>query len=723
MNYIEQDRGRPNGDDALPTYDDLAAQQGPNSRFGRWRGWIEKRAAERLDNITPEERERRRARGWGNDEMDELDPEPPTPTVADNRLSGLSGLSIQTNNLRISTLSEPPESPPLPPLPPVSTRLRPTHLKMNHFGSRFLPHSTSPIRCVLPLEAERLLLIGHDEGLSVLDLFPQDWNEAGGIDLKGPKDAKVHAIWEGERVYQMSILELDQTSGVVLMLVGPESETPVGKESEGQRAVRMYNFASLLSLAKWAVVRRDANPLNLGDSALQQTTPKRHRPTNSIARGLKSLIPPNNQAEQSYQAMLSPSPSVSGARTPPKREHSDDSPRSAWEPVDDLAFRWARDFVPLAAAGSRLLNLSILSFALWKKEQGIGQFLAVATKSSILLYETPPNERAFRYVKEFYTPLQPKAISFFQQSVHDNASSPTDLSQHRRSSSFAPGMRIGGRRAAPSPFYGTQLSIFVVFEKKASWIRVADSAVGEMEPIAIDDAHLALPGAHARGASATGSVRRRHHVAGADAHAHAGGWLPPVRAELPTRSVYLLTHGATTHVVPCPLPSQTAAVARLAAVSWREPPSHVAPRVGPACLQLTALGEGSVEVQELPLAALGPAGTGTGKGKGKGRAVAVDADLTFGPVQARAEEDAGGHTGFLCMGGHWDASHTGMYPGSALLRSRSTQSFSSVDSEENIEVLRREQGLYGWCRKGLSDWRVFWLGGSFADEPEDGEGL
>lgn len=58
---VEQDSQGP-GDD-LPTYDDLAAQSGPNSRlvasecmysrhgclfsissrFGRWKGWIEKR--------------------------------------------------------------------------------------------------------------------------------------------------------------------------------------------------------------------------------------------------------------------------------------------------------------------------------------------------------------------------------------------------------------------------------------------------------------------------------------------------------------------------------------------------------------------------------------------------------------------------------------------------------------------------------------------------------
>lgn len=57
--HLEQDTDDPTNEGGLPTYDDLAAQNGPNSRwiyyrlvtysintgarFGRWRGWIEKR--------------------------------------------------------------------------------------------------------------------------------------------------------------------------------------------------------------------------------------------------------------------------------------------------------------------------------------------------------------------------------------------------------------------------------------------------------------------------------------------------------------------------------------------------------------------------------------------------------------------------------------------------------------------------------------------------------
>jgi len=42
------------------------------------------------------------------------------------------------------------------------------------------------------------LLIGHDEGLSVLDMFPQEWSETGGINVKTPDEAQTRLIWEGE---------------------------------------------------------------------------------------------------------------------------------------------------------------------------------------------------------------------------------------------------------------------------------------------------------------------------------------------------------------------------------------------------------------------------------------------------------------------------------------------------------------------------------------------
>jgi hypothetical protein len=108
-------------------------------------------------------------------------------------------LHIQTSNLTIDSpveLSNRDDA--SIHLPFVSQSVVPTHLKLNQFGSRFLPHATSQIHCALPLLADRLILIGHDEGLSVLDMFPQEWAQNGGITIKQPSEAQAHLIWRGE---------------------------------------------------------------------------------------------------------------------------------------------------------------------------------------------------------------------------------------------------------------------------------------------------------------------------------------------------------------------------------------------------------------------------------------------------------------------------------------------------------------------------------------------
>ncbi len=69
--------------------------------------------------------------------------------------------------------------------------------------------------------------------------------------------------------------------------------------------------------------------------------------------------------------------------------------------VEDFPLRWAADYVPLAAAGSRLASASALFFELRTDVQGHRghTYLAVATNSSVLLYESQKGERAFRFVK------------------------------------------------------------------------------------------------------------------------------------------------------------------------------------------------------------------------------------------------------------------------------------------------------------------------------------
>jgi hypothetical protein len=103
--------------------------------------------------------------------------------------------------IRTSFENEPPiysYDPPTP-TPPAFTGelLSPSHLRLYHFGSRFLPHTSSPIQALLPLPSERLILIGHLDGLSVLDMFPHEWTEDG-LTQKDPSEAQTLVMWQGE---------------------------------------------------------------------------------------------------------------------------------------------------------------------------------------------------------------------------------------------------------------------------------------------------------------------------------------------------------------------------------------------------------------------------------------------------------------------------------------------------------------------------------------------
>ncbi|KAL0950093.1 hypothetical protein HGRIS_010094 [Hohenbuehelia grisea] len=840
---VEQDQSPPPPGDDLPTYDDLAAQNGPNSRFGRWRGWIEKRAAERYADSSPGERARRRERGWDFDDRnaqdspvdaqlasateslhiyqdspipyDSLTPRnahfaqppqgPATPALSlrtDLRVPPPPPLPPRQNDAStgVERPGPGPESP-LPPLPFVSQKLPPSHLRLNHFGSRFLPHSTAPIRCLLPLPSNRLLLIGHDEGLSVLEMFPHEWTQSGNVTVRGPEEAQARLIWRGESVFQMTVLEMDNSSdstpqGVVLALVGPEAGSPSGKEQEGMRTLRMYNLASLTSLAKWAVSQKGARPLDLHRPSnwnVQQTPTKRHRPSSSIARSIKSFIDnPHGHSQNasepsssSYHRLLSPSPSASAVissgrtspvnpsaapqnghstRLQPQRADSTDG----WDVVEDLPLRWATDFVPLASQGSRLVGTSVISYALWSEDKldkrtgrnAGGRLLAVATKSNIFLYETPRGERAFHFVKEFYTPLQPRGITFFHQTVQDvprhfDLGTPSRYDNPARSDST--GTASGRDRRASSQLpnggqstltYDNQLSLFVIFDKKAGWIRLADAAVGEME--LYDDGTMSSSSVRSRDSLLSSPSIRRPWSNNEGIFSSSAKWILPTRCELPlptaqpghwpTQSVYLFTRGRQTQILPCPLPVGSAAGAPpLRTLTWRGPPSNVTPRVSnPAalgfddiqpCLQLVAMGEYGLEVQEISLSFLT-----AGKGKGKGKASAPQQDVVW------AEDDTTGETGFLCTGGHWDHPRFfdafsglsyGIGPGyqqpgaAALARSYSASSamtgvsFESLASEDVAQRMKQDEGIYGWCKKGLEDYRVFWVGGSLMEDFEE----
>jgi hypothetical protein len=265
--------------------------------------------------------------------------------------------------------------------------------------------------------------------------------------------------------------------------------------------------------------------------------------------------------------------------------------------------------------------------------------------------------------------------------------------------------------------YGTHLSLFVVFDKKAGWIRLADSAVGELELYDGGNGHLLRHGDSIKSRSriSVEGIHSQHH------HHVVAKWIPPIHCELPlpdepgvTSKVYLLTWGRQTHIVPAPFRCSSPP---LYALLWHSAPISISARIcqpnlddqnTSPFLQVIAFGgENGLEVQEISLSFLG---------KGKRKANLEE------PVR-RAERDfGGGDIGFLCSGGHWDASdHKFRLPPQVLARSYSTSSgmsFDSVESTDLIEQLKREEGIYGWYRKDAEDWRVFWVGGSSDDDSD-----
>lgn len=289
--------------------------------------------------------------------------------------------------------------------------------------------------------------------------------------------------------------------------------------------------------------------------------------------------------------------------------------------------------------------------------------------------------------------------------------------------------------------YSPQLSLFVIFDKKAGVIRLADSAVSEVELYHDDDASSvcsAIPTSGSSGSaswlsptSTTGGHFGRRSRASFDGtgifnREGKGFWLAPSRIDLPaphvsvhpsvpaTKGVYVLTRGRHTHVVPAPLRTPLASHAPLRAFIWRTAPSSVAVRivhvpVEDGCIphfQVVAFGSDGVEIQELPTAAV------WGGAKGKGRADEV----------RYADADIGGDAKFLTYGGHWHHAAANRDPG-VLARTMSVMSYASLDSFASVETedleakLRADQGLYGWVHKGADDHRVVWLGGTGKEGP------
>ncbi|KAG8916294.1 hypothetical protein FRC01_003244 [Tulasnella sp. 417] len=422
-------------DDELPTYAALEAEEPQAAaRWNRWRGAAERYAEDPNQAARPT--------GWGPSREDPIEdapapvgqaegqPIPPTPRR-------------QHTQLNIAPPNYIPSEPPLPQGEPCD----PSRLYLHQFGSRFLPHANGKIHCMLPLLSDRFLLVGSTDGLSVVDVLPSLHPRKGdhapamnpGLATQPLADAVAVPIWTGEAVYQLDLLE-DATSdmnpespqGVVLALVGPSDD-------ESGKSIRMYNLASLASLVRWYCNQGDHPPLDMAKpggpslGTLARARLRKSRRQSDIAKGIKALIVDDLKAPSptTPSALAAParrndrsrspvnSPPSARVTTPPPSStsrlgpgspvgptHIPKSPSqtsiasSSWDIVDELPTRWATDYVQFASANSRLSNVQILFYQLYTSTSGRQPTsLAIATKTSILLYESPRNERAFKFVK------------------------------------------------------------------------------------------------------------------------------------------------------------------------------------------------------------------------------------------------------------------------------------------------------------------------------------
>lgn len=301
-------------------------------------------------------------------------------------------------------------------------------------------------------------------------------------------------------------------------------------------------------------------------------------------------------------------------------------------------------------------------------------------------------------IQELYTPLTARSITFVHQSVQDTINRSSSAISNRPAV-LAPSNHRRPRVASlgsSSRAYSHQLTLFVIFEKKAGLIRIADSAVGEVE--LCDDAQsLAVFNTNTRRSRASwdgkGFSRETKAL-----------WVAPVKVDLSSHSahsqnMYILTRGKQSHMVPYPLPPVIAVVPPYRVLQWSFAPTHINYRVCtpardvPSYLQIVAFGEDGVDVHEFPLSSIS-------QRKGKSRA-----DETI-----HVQVDVGGPSGLLGTGGLW---HQPYY------RLSRSDSLSSLESGSDSDKLPPEEGIYGWVQKGVEDWRLFWMGGSERTDDDD----
>ncbi|KAI8442715.1 hypothetical protein BY996DRAFT_6428931 [Phakopsora pachyrhizi] len=304
--------------DQLPSYSELRAQEG--HRFGRWRGWIEKRAVEREEERNLQRREAElQGRTYGTSWdlpncQSTIESHNASPNDSEDNYTSTpvyrkpSIISARNENEAFQTGHNPlnhtftGQSPGLGSSAglhvepgPGAVRLTPS-TSIYNIGSRFLPQFPSQPLCAIPLPTransrirtghsiERFLLIGTINGLYVCDLFPSLSNTVK-TDLIFSSDSRIYQIWEGLAVHQLEValedFQLESnvdgqshganpniTPGIVIALTSQNHGSTLNSSSEtASKSVKMWPLQSLINLVKFRAFSQSSECLDLREKA------------------------------------------------------------------------------------------------------------------------------------------------------------------------------------------------------------------------------------------------------------------------------------------------------------------------------------------------------------------------------------------------------------------------------------------------------------------------
>lgn len=277
---------------------------------------------------------------------------------------------------------------------------------------------------------------------------------------------------------------------------------------------------------------------------------------------------------------------------------------------------------------------------------------------------------------------------------------------------------------ASDPAWGPQLSLFVIFEKKAGLIRLADASVSELELWDDGEGDRMPPPLQS---SSPQSLHSSHTISGILAALSSKTlWLPLVTVQIPiavppavenspsqssSKTIALLSRGRLTHIISTPLPIPVNSRPPLSVIRWNHIPRQIAARLSgapgdgrEAVLQVIAFGESGIEVVETGLQFLfrqPDQGVNGNKGKGKVKTGTASTDFV-----TRATWDSPETIGYLGRGGYWNALDTS----SGRPEVRQDPYITDPVLANAGQMVERGQGIYGWMRKGLDDYRVIWFG-------------